>query len=69
MVLVIYYLMVLAKVEKQNLSPRCRMCGEKDESVGHLVGECSKLAQAKYNHRHDNVARDDPLEHCTLIRP
>ena len=33
------------------------MCGEKDESMGHLVGECSKLAQAEYMHRHDNVAR------------
>jgi len=33
------------------------MYGEKDESMGHLVGECSKLAQADYKHRHDNVAR------------
>ena len=48
---------IKATVEKQNLSPLCRMCGEKDESVGHLVGECSKLAQAEYKHRHDNVAR------------
>ena len=48
---------IKAKVEKQNLSPLCRMCGEKDESMGHLVGECSKLAQAEYKHRHDNVAR------------
>ena len=48
---------IKAKVENQNLSPLCRMCGEKDESMGHLVGECSKLAQAEYKHRHDNVAR------------
>ncbi|XP_067039903.1 uncharacterized protein [Acropora muricata] len=33
------------------------MCGEKDESMRHLVGECSKLAQAEYKHRHDDVAR------------
>ena len=43
-----------AKVEKQNLSPLCGMCGEKDESV---VGECGKLAQAEYKHRNNNVAR------------
>ena len=48
---------IKAKVEKQNLSPLCRMCSEKDESMGHLVGECSKLPQAEYKHRHDNVAR------------
>ena len=49
---------IKAKVEKQNLSPLCRMCSEKDESMGHLVGDqCSKPAQAEYKHRHDNVAR------------
>ena len=48
---------IKAKVEKQNLSPLCRMCGEKDESMRHLVGECSKLAQAEYKHWHYNVAR------------
>ena len=48
---------IKAKVEKQNLCPLCRMCGEKDDSVGHLVGVCSKLAQAEYKHPHDNVAR------------
>ena len=47
---------IKAKVEKQNLSPLCRMCGEKDASMGQLVGECSKLAQTEYKHRHDNVA-------------
>ena len=48
---------IKAKVEKQNLSPLCRMCGEKDESMGRLVEECSKLAQTEHQHRHDNVAR------------
>ena len=48
---------IKAKVEKQNLSPLCSMCSEKDESMGDLVGECSKLAQADYKHWHDNVAR------------
>ena len=33
------------------------MCGEKGESVGHLVSECSKLAQREYKRRHDNIAR------------
>ena len=33
------------------------MCGVKDEMVGHLLCECSKMAQIQYKHRHDNVAR------------
>ena len=34
---------IKAKVEKQNLSALCRMCGEKDESMGQMLGECGKL--------------------------
>ena len=44
-------------IDKSIDSPLCRMCGAKSESVGHLVSECSKLAQKEYKRRHDNVAR------------
>ena len=33
------------------------MCGEKGETISHLVSECSKLAQREYKQRHDNVAK------------
>ena len=33
------------------------MCGEKGETISHLVIECRKLAQRDYKKRHDNVAR------------
>ena len=38
-------------------SPLCRLCGEKGESVTHIVCECKKLAQREYKQRHDNVAK------------
>ena len=35
----------------------CRVCGAADETVAHIVSECSKLAQKEYKQvRHDNVA-------------
>jgi hypothetical protein len=37
---------------------------KKGESVGHLVSECSKLAQLEYKRRHDNVARIVHWELC-----
>ena len=37
-------------------SPLCRMCRNKGETVGHVVSECSKLAQTEYKGRHNNVA-------------
>ena len=48
---------IKAKIDKQNVSPLCRLCGEKDETVNHVICECSKLAQNDYKKRHDNVAR------------
>ena len=33
------------------------MCGNKNETVSHIVSECSMLAQREYKRRHDNVAR------------
>ena len=44
-------------IDKTAQSPLCRMCGEKGETISHLVSECSKLAQREYKRRHDNVAR------------
>ena len=38
-------------------SPLCRMCGSREETVAHVVSECSKLAQIEHRDRHDNVAR------------
>ena len=41
--------------EKQNVSPKCRMCGSHDETVQHTLCSCSKLAQCKK--RHDTAER------------
>ena len=37
-------------------SPLCRLCGEKGESVNHIVCECKKLSQREYKQRRGNVA-------------
>eukprot|EP00795_Rhopilema_esculentum_P009699 gene9699-biopygen2667 len=44
-------------IDKTSDTPLCRMCGDKGETVSHLVSECAKLAQTEYKRRHDNVAR------------
>ena len=35
----------------------CRMCGDTDKTMSHIMSECSKLTQREYKRRHDNVAR------------
>ena len=51
-------------IDKTIDSPLCRMCGERLESVYHLVSECSKLAQREYKRRHDDVARYTHWQLC-----
>ena len=38
-----------------NVSDKCRLCGEKVESVMHMVNACSIVAQRDYKRRHNNV--------------
>ena len=44
-------------IDKEDISPSCRSCGERDEIVSHIVSECKELAQNDYKKaRHDKVA-------------
>ena len=45
-----------AKIQKDGTSPLCRMCKQADETVSHIVSECSKMVQSEYKGRHDKVA-------------
>ena len=44
-----------AKIEKNTNILMCRLCKEKEETVSHIVSECSKIAQTEYKKRHDRV--------------
>ena len=44
-------------IDKEDISPSCRLCGERDQTVSHIVSECKELAQNDYKKaRHDKVA-------------
>ena len=45
------------KIDKISENPLCRICGERGETVQHLICECKKLAQREYKRRHDTVAK------------
>ncbi|XP_077972208.1 uncharacterized protein LOC144427222 [Styela clava] len=57
---------IKAKIEKRGVSAKCRMCDARDETVFHILCECSKLAQREYKYRHDNLARIVHWELCKL---
>jgi len=47
---------IRARIEGRGGNTKCRMCGQKDETINHITSECSKLAQKEYKRRHDKVA-------------
>ena len=50
-------------IDGQEVSEKCRMCGERDESITHLIAECKNLARKDYKQIH-NIARIVHLELC-----
>ena len=36
---------------------KCRLCGNRDETINHIISKCSKLAQNEFKTRHDWVGK------------
>ena len=45
------------KTDKTLENLLCRMCGERGETVQHIICECKQLAQREYKKRHDIAAK------------
>ena len=43
---------IKAMVDKTPKNSKCRICGKAQESVNHVLSECSKLDQNEYKRRH-----------------
>ena len=49
--------LVKAKIDKSQGDSLCEVCRKVYESIDHISGGCSKLAQREYNGRHDNLGK------------
>ena len=48
---------IKSRFDRQHISPMCRLCGEREETISHIVADCTKLAQKQYRcWRHERVA-------------
>ena len=47
---------------------RCRLYGDRDETINHIISECSKLAQKEYKARHDWVDKVIHRELCKKLK-
>ena len=53
---------VKAKIDKMQQNSKCRLRGDRDETIYYIISECSKLAQKEYKTRHDWVGKVIHLE-------
>ena len=44
---------IKARIGKTQQNSKCRLCGERDETINPIISECIKLAQKEYKTRHD----------------
>ena len=54
-----------ARTGKIQQNSKCRLRGERVETINHIISECSKLAQKEYKTRHDWVSK---VFHCEMCK-
>ena len=59
---------IKARTDKTQQNSKCRLCGDRDETINHIISECSKLAQKEYKVIHDWVGRVIHWEMCKKFK-
>ena len=55
---------IKVRIDKTQQNSKCKLCGDRDETINHIISKCSKLAQKEYKTRHDWVGRVIHWERC-----
>ena len=59
---------IKAKIDKTQQNSKCRLCGDRDQTINHIIRKCSKLAQKEYKTRHDWVGKAIHYEICKRFK-
>ena len=59
---------IKARIDKTQQNSRCRLCGDKDETINHIINKCNKIAQKKYKNRHNCVGNLIYWELCKKFK-
>ena len=55
-------------IAKMQQNRKCRLCGDRDETINHIISKCSKLVQEEYKARHDWVGKVIHWEMCKKFK-
>ena len=56
------------KINKIQQNSRCRLCGDRDETITHVICECCKLVQREYKTRYDWMEKVIHQELCKKLK-
>ena len=59
---------IKGRIDKTQQNSKRKLCGDKDETINHIISECSKLAQKEYKTRHDWVGKVIHREMCKKFK-
>ena len=59
---------IKVRINKTQQNSKCRLCGGRDETINHIISECSKLAKKEYKARHDWVGKVIHREMCKKLK-
>ena len=59
---------IKARIDKTQQNNKCRLWGDRDEAINHMMSECSKLAQEENKARHDWVGKVIHWEMCKKFK-
>ena len=59
---------IKAGIYKTQQNSKCRLCGDRHETINHIISECSKLAQKEYKTKHDCVGKVIQWELCKKFK-
>ena len=59
---------IKVRIDKTQQNSKCRLYGDRDKIITHIMSECSKLAQKEYKTRHDWVGKVIHWEMCKKLK-
>ena len=59
---------IKTRKDKTQRNSKCRLCSDRNETINHIISECSKLAQKEYKTRHDWVGKVIHWEMCKKFK-
>ena len=59
---------IKTRIDKTQQNSKCRLCGDRDETINDIISECSKLPQKVYKARHDWLGKVIHWEMCKKFK-